>query len=207
MTEPTRVALYVRVSTTGKGQTTRQQVMRLNKVARDAGWNVVETYRDEGVSGTKASRPALDKLKKDAVAREFDTVACVALDRLGRSTRDVLNLVAELHALDVDLYLDRERLDTSTPMGAFFFSVMASVAELERNLIVERINDGLERARKHGTKSGRPIGSPPIAASIRREVTRLTRRDYSKRDIAKTLGISEASVARIRRAEQATSSM
>jgi DNA invertase Pin-like site-specific DNA recombinase len=154
-TEPKRVALYLRVSTTG--QTTANQRRNLETAAVRHGWNVVAVYQDAGISGAKGreKRPGLDRLLKSVARREIDMVAAWSVDRLGRSLQDLLSLLGELHAKDVDLYLHQQGLDTSTPSGRAMYQMMGVFAEFERAMIRERVMVGLARARKEGTQLGR----------------------------------------------------
>jgi DNA invertase Pin-like site-specific DNA recombinase len=113
-------------------------------------------YRDEGVSGAKDRRPALDKLMKDARARKFDVVIVARLDRFARSVSHLLRALEEFNHLGIDFVSLSEPADTATPMGRMIFTVLGAVAELERNLIQERIHMGLQPARKQGKQLGRP---------------------------------------------------
>ena len=121
MTETKRVAFYLRVSTTD--QTTLNQQAELEAVARRHGWNVVAVFQDNGVSGIKARRPGLDQLRRGIVRRDFDIVAAWSVDRLGRSLNHLLDLLQELQAKGVDLYLHQQGLDTSTPAGKAMFQM------------------------------------------------------------------------------------
>lgn len=198
-TLPKRAAIYARVSS--DQQTTNNQLRVLHQVAKLAGWEVVKEYVDEGISGSKgrAERPAFDELHRAAVAREFDVVMAVAIDRLGRSLKDLLQFMEEMAALRIDLYLHRERLDTTTPMGRMIFQVTGAFAEFERSVIKERIHAGLERAKKHGTRSGKPIGRPRVTTKVERDVRRLRAQGLGKRKIAGDLGIGVSTVMRVTR--------
>src|SRR5881628_2888641 len=151
-----RAALYMRVSTKGHGQTTETQAVALREYAAHRGFEIVQEYRDEGVSGSKDSRPALDRLMKDARARKFDVVIVVRFDRFARSVSHLLRALEEFSHLGVDFVSVSESLDTSTPMGKMIFTVLGAVAELERNLIQERVRMGIDRVRRQGKPIGRP---------------------------------------------------
>ena len=114
-----RAALYVRVSTSDRGQTVENQLQPLQEAAGRLGWTVVAIYRDEGISGSKGrdKRPGLDALLKGVARREFDIVAAWSVCRLGRSLSDLIGLLGELRSRDIDLYLHQQALDTSTPSG------------------------------------------------------------------------------------------
>src|SRR3989304_6095729 len=151
-----RAALYMRVSTKNHGQTTETQALALRDYATHRGLTIVEEYRDEGVSGSKDSRPALDRLMKDARARKFDVVIVARFDRFARSVSHLLRALEEFGHLGVDFISLSEAVDTSTPMGKMIFTVLGAVAELERNLIRERVVMGLDRAKRQGIRLGRP---------------------------------------------------
>ena len=115
-----RAALYVGVSTSDRGQTVENQLQPLQEAATRLGW----TYLDEGISGTKGRdrRPGLDALFKGVARREFDLVAAWSVCRLGRSLSDLIGLLGELQARDIDLYLD-----TSTPSGRMLFGMLGRI--------------------------------------------------------------------------------
>jgi DNA invertase Pin-like site-specific DNA recombinase len=165
------VALYLRVST--DRQTTENQERELRAVATRMGWQIVEVYRDEGVSGAKsrADRPAFDALCKDAARRRFDVVMAWSVDRLGRSLQNLVVFLCELHALGVDLFLHQQGLDTTTPGGKAMFQMMGVFAEFERAMIRARVMAGLERAKANGKTLGRPkidkAKETAIAADLR----------------------------------------
>ena len=153
-----RAAIYVRVST--DKQTVENQLRELRQVAERRGWQVVEVYNDAGISGAKGrdQRPGLDRMLKDAGRRRFDVVMAWAIDRLGRSLIDLLGTVQALEACGVDLYLDQQSIDTTTPAGKLMFQITGAFAEFERSMIRQRVTAGLRRAAEKGTKSGEPIG-------------------------------------------------
>ncbi len=139
-----RVAFYLRVST--DQQTVENQRLELLEHAAARGWQVVAEYADEGISGARACRPALDRLLHGARRRRFDAILVWKLDRLGRSLRHLLELVDELKAIGVGLASLRDPgFDTTTPQGELVFHVLAAVGQFERELIRERIRAGLAR--------------------------------------------------------------
>jgi DNA invertase Pin-like site-specific DNA recombinase len=168
-----RVAIYVRVST--NGQTVENQRRELEAVAERHGWTIAHVFRDHGISGAKGRdrRPALDAMLKGITRREFNIVAAWSVDRLGRSLQDLVSLLGELHAKGVDLYLHQQGIDTTTPAGKALFQMMGVFAEFERAMIIERIKAGLERAKRTGTKSGRPSGRPRTTREKEAEVRAL----------------------------------
>jgi DNA invertase Pin-like site-specific DNA recombinase len=160
-----RVGLYLRVST--GDQTVENQRQALRAAAEYRGWTVVEEYVDEGISGARGreKRPAFDRLLKAVVRRKIDIVAAWSVDRLGRSLQDLVLFLGELRAAGVDLYVDRQAVDTTTPAGKALFQMLGVFAEFERSIIQERINAGIARARVVGTRSGKPIGRARIDAT------------------------------------------
>ena len=185
-----RAALYMRISTKGHGQTTETQAVALRDYAVHRGFEIIEEYRDEGISGSKDSRPALDKLMKDARARHFDVVIVARFDRFARSVSHLLRALEEFSHLGIDFVSLSESIDTSTPMGKMIFTVLGAVAELERNLIKERVHMGISRARKQGKQLGRP------KRVFDREKARMMLQSMSVREVARQLGVSRGVVQR-----------
>jgi len=190
-----RAALYVRVST--DHQSVENQIRDLRHVARRRGWEVVETYNDAGVSGAKGrdQRPGLDALLKDASRGKFDVVLAWAIDRLGRSLIDLLGTIQHLEACKVDLYLDQQSIDTTTPMGKLVFQVTGAFAEFERSMIRQRVRAGLRRA----VAQGKVLGRPKLAAELEQRIrAALNAPDRpSTRVIAQQFGVSRPMVLRI----------
>src|ERR1700745_286232 len=151
-----RAALYVRVST--DHQSVENQIRELQQVAERRGWQVTEVYRDAGISGAKGrhQRPGLDDMLKEASRRKFDVVMAWAIDRLGRSLVDLLGTIQHLETVGVDLYLDQQSIDTTTPMGKLVFQITGAFAEFERSMIQQRIKAAHKRAVAHGQRLGRP---------------------------------------------------
>jgi len=192
-----RTALYVRVSTSG--QTTENQERELRAVAGKAGWDIVQVYRDTGISGAKGrdQRPEFDALCKDAARRKFDMVAAWSVDRLSRSLHDLTGFLKDLHALHVDLYLHQQGLDTSTPTGKAMFQMVGVFAELERAVIRERVMAGLARAKAQGKKLGRKRTDGKTERKIEHA---LSRGDRGIRKIARDIGVGVGTVQRIKAA-------
>jgi DNA invertase Pin-like site-specific DNA recombinase len=188
-----RAALYVRVST--DAQTVENQIRELRQVAKRRGWDVVEVYRDAGISGAKGrnGRPGLDSLLKDASRRKFDILMAWAIDRLGRSLSDLLDTIQHLEACGVDLYLDQQAIDTTTPMGKLVFQIAGAFAEFERTMIRQRIKAGLKRAIAQGVKLGRP----KLDSVTERKVRRRLAKGMGILKVAKSLGIGTGTVQRI----------
>src|SRR5262245_53187351 len=186
-----RAALYMRVSTKNHGQTTETQGLALRDYATHRGFAIVEEYRDEGISGSKDSRPALDRLMKDARTRKFDVVIVARFDRFARSVSHLLRALEEFSHLGFDFVSLSESIDTSTPVGKMIFIVLGAVAELERNLIKERVHMGIARARKQG----RQLGRPRVEVDSR-QIAGLRSCGRSWNQIAKELGIGKGTAQR-----------
>lgn len=150
-----RVALYARVSTRQHGQDVETQLGALREYARARKWRVVDEYADTGWSGAKERRPELDRLMHDARVSGFDVVLVARFDRFARSVKHLLAALEEFSQLGVDFVSLGESIDTSTPAGRLVFTVLAAVAELERELIRERVRLGIARARRRGKRLGR----------------------------------------------------
>src|SRR5271156_1111968 len=149
-------AIYARVSTLHNGQSPEMQLNELKEYCLRRGWVVVNEFVDEGVSGSKDSRPELNKLMADAHKRKFDVVVVWKFDRFARSVSHLLRALETFNSLGVGFVSLSEQIDTSTPMGKMIFTVLGSVAELERSLIAERVRSGLRNARAKGQRLGRP---------------------------------------------------
>jgi DNA invertase Pin-like site-specific DNA recombinase len=148
---------------------------------------VVRVFEDSGISGAKGrdARPGLDALMKGVSRRDFDMVLAWSVDRLGRSLTGLLELLTELHAKHVDLYLHQQGLDTSTPSGKAMFQMMGVFAEFERSMIRERVLAGMSRAAASGTRSGKPIGRPRLAPEAEANIrAALENGDMGMRQIA-----------------------
>jgi DNA invertase Pin-like site-specific DNA recombinase len=188
-----RVGLYVRVST-DKDQTVENQERELAEVAARHGWNVVATYRDEGISGSKGrdKRPGFDRLCRAVTRREIDMVASWSVDRLGRSLQHLVGFLGELQASGCDLYLHTSGLDTSTPGGRALFGMMGVFAEFERAMIVERTRVGMARARAQGKAIGRPV----LDEALRQKIAAAAATGATAYAIAKELGVDRKSAAK-----------
>ncbi len=153
---PQRVALYARVSTSD--QSTDSQLLDLRRYVQDRGWQALNEYCDNGISGTKDSRPALNQLMDDAKKRRFDIVLVWRFDRFARSTKHLILALEEFRNLGIDFVSYQENIDTSSPLGGAIFVIISAVAQLERDIIAERVKAGLRRARENGKRLGRPHG-------------------------------------------------
>ena len=149
-----KVALYSRVST--QDQSVDMQLLDLRRYCDQRGFEIYKEYSDEGVSGTKDRRPALDELMAEAQKRKFDGVLCWRFDRFARSTKHLIIALEEFRHLGIDFISYQENIDTSSPLGKAIFTIVSAIAELERNIIVERVRAGIRRARENGKRFGRP---------------------------------------------------
>src|SRR5579872_2832258 len=149
-----RTALYARCST--DKQDADMQLREFKEYCLHRKWELAGEYVDTGISGSKERRPELDRLMADAKKRKFDAVVVYRFDRFARSTRHLLNALAEFQALGIEFISLHEGIDTSTPNGKFMFSILAAVAELERSIIRERVVSGVRTAKAKGKTLGRP---------------------------------------------------
>jgi DNA invertase Pin-like site-specific DNA recombinase len=203
-----QAALYVRVST--DHQTLENQIHELTQIAERRGWEVIEIYKDHGISGSKGrdKRPGLDLMLTDASRRKFDVVMSWAIDRLGRSLIDLLGTIQHLEACGVDLYLDQQALDTTTPAGKLMFQITGAFAEFERSMIRTRVNAGKKRAKdqikrqghfvtKHGEvkkRLGRPNADPDKLRKARAELAK----GIGINRVAKMVGLGVGTVQKLK---------
>ena len=155
-------AVYSRVSTVGHGQDPAMQTRELTDYCQRRGWEVFDLYVDNGVSGKKDSRPALNRLMRDAHARHFDVICCWRFDRFSRSVSHLCRALETFNSLDIQFVSLCEQVDTNTPTGKLVFTILGAVAEGERNLIAERVRAGLKNARAKGKRLGRPTKSVDV---------------------------------------------
>jgi len=184
-----KVALYTRVSTLD--QSTEMQTSDLKRYCEQRGFEVYKEYSDQGISGVKDKRPALDELMSDAKKKKFDAVLCWRFDRMARSTKHLITALEEFRHLGIEFISYQENIDTSSPLGKAMFTIVSAIAELERNILLERVRAGLRRAKENGKILGRP-------RRVDINVTELRRlRDKEKlsfRQIAKRVKASSATV-------------
>ena len=148
-----RAALYMRVSSVDQHPET--QLLDLRQMAAQRGYEIVKEYTDR-ISGVKARRPGLDQMMRDARRSRFDVVLVWASDRIARSVKHFLEVLDELNRLNIEFVSFREQIDTGGPLGRAIVVIIGAIAELERNLIVERVRAGMRRARLEGRSIGRP---------------------------------------------------
>lgn len=197
-----RVAIYTRVSTASKSkgetencvQNPGMQEQPLRQLVSQRGWEIHKVYSDRA-SGSKERRPGLDALMADARRGLFEVVLVWRFDRLARSVKQLVLTMEEFQALHIDFMSHQEAIDTSTPMGKTMFTIIAAMAELERNIIRERVVAGLAYAQCNGTRSGVPIGRPK-AIFRRDEALHLRNQGLSWREISRRLGVGSTTVRR-----------
>jgi DNA invertase Pin-like site-specific DNA recombinase len=185
-----RAALYARVSTTDQG--VEMQLLAVREYLKRRGWKLAGEYVDQGVSGSKDRRPGLDCLMTDARRRVFDAVVVFRFDRFARSVSHLARALDEFRALGIEFVSLHETVDTSTPMGRAMFHIAGAFAELEREIIRERVKAGLANARRRGKRLGRRP-----AFVNHRTVRELAAAGLSRRAIAKQAGTSVSTVQRI----------
>jgi DNA invertase Pin-like site-specific DNA recombinase len=192
-----RAAIYARVSTLA-GQSPQMQLDVLREYAARRELAVVAEFVDRGVSGARDHRPELDRLMAGARQRAFDVVLVYRFDRFARGVRHLVTALDEFQALGVEFVSYSESLDTSTPIGRAMFAIVAALAALERDIIVERSVEGQRRARARGAQVGRPRRAVDVA-----RVLRLRAEGRSLRAIATAVGASRTVVTRVVREHDA----
>ena len=186
-----RAVLYMRVSSVDQHPET--QLLDLRQMAVQRGYEIVNEYTDR-ISGVKARRPGLAQMMADARRGRFDVVLVWASDRIARSVKHFLDVLDELNRIGVEYVSFREQIDTGGPLGRAIVIIIGAVAELERNLIIERVRAGMRRARLEGQR----IGRAPLAvdnAAIQQD----RQRGQSIRQIARGHSVSTATIQRVLR--------
>jgi DNA invertase Pin-like site-specific DNA recombinase len=184
-----KIALYARVSTEGQDPEVQLQALRAH--ATNRGWTIVEEFVDHGFSGAKERRPALDRLLKAAWIGGFQAVLVWRFDRFARSVKHLITALEQFRSLNISFISLQEQFDTSTPIGHAMFTIIGTMAQLERDIIRERVKAGLDRARSRGVRLGRPV-----AQAKPDEVAVLKQQGLSVPEIAKRLRCSRSTVKR-----------
>ena len=184
-----RVAIYVRVST--KDQSVGMQLNDLERYSKERGLNIFKVYEDNGVSGTKETRPALGQLMGDARKRKFNVVLVWRFDRFARSTKHLVNALYEFRNLGIDFISYQENIDTSSPLGEAIFTIISAMSKLERDIIAERVKGGLRKAKENGKRLGRPKSKIDTD-----KVIEYRKQNKSIRQIATALNLSKGTVQR-----------
>lgn len=189
-----RVGIYARVST-DNDQTPETQLNILRPFALGRGWEIAGEYIDDGVSGSKTSRPALDCLMADARKGRLDGVLVFRFDRFSRDLQHLIAALEEFQHLKVAFVSYSEQIDTSSPAGRALFSLVGVFAEFMRSLTIENVKAGLLRAKQRGTRSGQAIGRPRRIFD-RDKARRLLNQGLSERQVAAELGIGRGTLRR-----------
>ena len=189
-----QVVIYGRCST--DKQTVSNQLNDLREVANRSGWEVIDHYLDEGISGSKGrdKRPEFDRLLKDANRKKFDGILVWSIDRLGRSLQHLVSFLNDIQVKDIDLYVQQQGIDTATMTGKMMFQMCGVFAEFERNIIRERVKSGLDRAKKSGKTLGRPTN---VSGNTKATVIELRNTGMSMNKICKTLSIGSGTLYRL----------
>jgi len=182
-------ALYMRVSTVDQHPET--QLLDLRQMAAQRGLEIMAEYTDR-ISGVKARRPGLDQMMREARRGRFDVLLVWACDRIARSTRHFLEVLDELNRLNIEFVSFREQIDTGGPLGRAIVVIIGAIAELERNLIVERVRAGMRRARLEG----RSIGRPSLELD-RTAIVRDRQHGHSLGQLAKSYAVSRTTIYRV----------
>jgi DNA invertase Pin-like site-specific DNA recombinase len=182
-----RVAIYGRVSTIE--QSAEMQLRELRTYCSARAFEVFAEYVDIGQSGAKDSRPELNRLMQDARKRRVDAVVVWRFDRFARSTKHLLLALEEFRTLGIQFISYQENMDTSSPLGQALFTIVSAVAQLERDLIRERVSAGIRNARLNGRKFGRPARTVD-----RDQLMRMRAEGASVRTIARALNLGYGTV-------------
>ena len=184
-----KVAIYMRVSTSG--QTVENQRLELEAYCQRQGWTITKVYEDSGFSGSKSDRPALNEMLSDASKGLFAAILVWKIDRLARSTADLLRILLTLKNHGVDFVSTTQAIDTTTSYGRMVLTFLGAIAEFERDTIVERVKSGLARAQAQGVKLGRPRTGFDVHRALE-----MKRNGSSWGDLAKELKVSSATIRR-----------
>lgn len=189
-----RVAIYSRVSTTD--QNTENQTNLLNEIVERNGWDLVDTYIDEGISGSKGrdKRPEFDRLCKDMIRRKFEVVMVWDVSRLGRSLQHLVEFLNDVQSVGCDLYIHQQGLDTSTPSGRMMFQMVGVFSEFERSMISERVRLGLKRVKESGKKLGQPT---KISEGLVQDIWSLKDQGFGLKQISTQVPVSRSTVYKI----------
>jgi len=180
-----KAAVYARVSTAE--QSTDNQLSDLRDYAVKTGYEIYQEYQDKGISGSKDKRPGLDALVSDALKRRFDAVIVWKFDRFARSIRHLINALAEFRQKGIDFISITENIDTSMPSGKALFAVIGAMSEFERDILRERVINGIRHAQSKGIRFGRPTFMNEYFMDL---VSEMRAQNKTIREIAKKLGKS-----------------
>lgn len=199
MSTKTKAVLYARTSTVE--QHPEAQFIQLRELAAQRGFEVVATYCDHGISGSKARRPGIDAMMRDGRRGQYSVILTAAFDRLARSTKNFIAIIDEAEAANIQIISAREAVDTSTPTGRLFVTMLGCISEMEKSFIVERVRAGIRRRKLEGL----PVGRQPLSVD-RESIVADRLGGGSLTDVAKRYGVSRASVVRwVREARRSNS--
>ena len=167
------------------------QLNDLERYSRERGLDVFKVYEDNGVSGTKETRPALNELMNDAKKKKFNMVLVWRFDRFARSTKHLVTALHEFKHLGIDFISFQENIDTSSPLGEAIFTIISAMSTLERDIIAERVKGGLRKARAKGKRLGRPKNIVDTD-----KIIEYRKQNKSIRQIASELSLSKGAVQR-----------
>jgi len=189
-----KVAIYCRVSTSTKDQTTENQLRELHSYCERMGYEVVKVYEDE-VSGAKSreKRPAYSELCKDAFLKKFDVIIGWDVSRFGRSMKEFVHFLSDMDDKGIGVIAVKNGLDTSSSSGRMMMKLIGVLEEWNREMLVERTNAGLARTVANGTKLGR---KKTVTDKITDQIIELRTEKKSIRAIASEVGVSTATVQR-----------
>ena len=189
-----KVVIYGRVSTLG--QTSENQTLMLNEIVQRNGWELVDTYIDDGISGSKGrdKRPEFDRMCKDMIRRKFNRILVWDISRLGRSLQHLVEFLNDVQSVDCNLYIHQSGLDTSTPSGRMMFQMVGVFSEFERSMISERVKLGLQRVVSKGGTLGR---RKTVTDNMKSHIMELRKDGLSFSQISTSVGISKMSVSRV----------
>ena len=191
-----RCVIYTRISTSDKGQTTLNQSRELEKIAKLKGLTIVDTFTDEGISGSKGReiRTGFNNLIKGAVRKDFDTILVWDVSRLGRSLQHLVSFLNEIHSVGCELYIHQSGIDTSTPTGKMMFQFIGIFSEFELGMIKERVISGQQRAKSQGKHIGRPTN---LNEGISHSIKYMKEQGVGIRKIAKELKVGVNTVYKV----------
>ena len=188
-TKPMRAARYHRVSRSDQALDLQED--ETAELVERRGWQLVATFSDQGISGTKDKRPGLDLLLAQARKRAFDVLVVYRSDRLFRSLKHMVVTLGELTSLGIGFVSVTEVFDSTTPQGTLLLHLVSAFSEFERGVLVERVKSGLAAARRRGAKLGRPT-----VTFDRQKALQLRAQGLSFREVAKQLGVGLGTVQR-----------
>lgn len=183
-------ALYIRTSTDRQETGLEAQKRALEKFCHDQGIENFKIYEDFGISGSKQSRPGLNRLMEDVSDEKVERVVVYSFSRLARNTAHLLSVLSLFNQMEISFISLTEKIDTSSAMGRAIYTIISALGQLELELASERIKNGLENAKS----KGKTLGRKPSRNS--KLIQELRKKDYTYREIAKLAECSPATVCR-----------